>query len=177
MHNPKEVRTPRLAIRATDTRVLRASLRPGRELEAELNRPVAADWPPLYWDQAAVDWISAKIDQSPEEWFWRPWFISLVDGMLVGTIGFKGPPDGDGFVEIGYSVVESHWRRGIAAEAVGAMIAWALARPGVKGLCAHTLRGDPASSGVLRSAGFAFVRSFEDPTDGAVDRFERVGIK
>lgn len=171
------VRTDRLLIHSNTIDTLRASLEPKAMFESALSMPVASDWPHLYWDQGAVDWITAKIAAYPDEPFWRPWFIGLAQGLVVGSIGFKGPPDADGIVEIGYGVVSSHWRRGIASEAVRAMVGWALARPGVRGVCAHTLAGDPASSGVLRKCGFVFVRAVQDPTDGQIDRFELVRLE
>jgi RimJ/RimL family protein N-acetyltransferase len=38
-------------------------------------------------------------------------------GMVIGDIGFRGPPDAAGIVEIGYSVVAGRRRRGYATEA------------------------------------------------------------
>lgn len=173
MDGAHEIGTARLRIWAGDAASLRASMLPVAEFAAAIGEPVAEDWPPLYWDAGAVEWICGKIERDPGELFWRPRFVQLIGGLVVGTVGFKGPPDEVGFVEIGYGVVTSHWRRGIASEAVAAMIGWASGRPGVRGLCAHTLTGDPASSGVLRKAGFVFVRTTDDPTDGRIDRFER----
>jgi RimJ/RimL family protein N-acetyltransferase len=46
---------------------------------------------------------------------------------LVGTCGFKGAPDADGRVEVGYSVLEQFRCRGLATEAVAALIRAAFA--------------------------------------------------
>jgi len=47
---------------------------------------------------------------------------------------------------------------------------------GIEKFCAHTLVGDPASSGVLRKNGFVMVGTVVDPVDGEVARFERVPV-
>ncbi|WP_155071500.1 GNAT family N-acetyltransferase [Streptomyces taklimakanensis] len=75
-------------------------------------------------------------------------------GETVGDVVFHAAPDDDGSVEIGYAVVEAYRGRGIAGEAVRALTAWALERPGVTEVRAETDAGNPASRRVLRGAGF-----------------------
>jgi RimJ/RimL family protein N-acetyltransferase len=169
----KPVASERLEMFVPDDAGLVASLLSAEGFGAVVGREVASDWPPLHWDQGPVGWIRAKMKECPGETFWLARLIALNAGPVVGTVGFKGPPDFDGFVEIGYSVVGSQWRRGIATEACGAMLRWAAGDPRVKGFRAHTLHGDPASSGVLRKLGFVLVATLEDPDDGKLDRFER----
>jgi RimJ/RimL family protein N-acetyltransferase len=171
MLNP--VFSERLEMFVPDDAGLVASLLPADGFGMVVGRSVSSDWPPVHWDEGPVGWIRAKTKDCPDELFWRARFIALKAGPVVGTVGFKGPPDFDGFVEIGYSVVASHWRRGIATEACGALLRWAAGDPRVKGFRAHTLHGDPASSGVLRKLGFVLVATLEDPDDGKLDRFER----
>jgi ribosomal-protein-alanine N-acetyltransferase len=52
--------------------------------------------------------------------------------VLVGRIGFHGPPDDAGMLEIGYEVFPSYRRRGYAREAVQAMLRWAQHDPAVR---------------------------------------------
>ena len=151
------------------------------ELRADLDGklptlgPVAADWPPLHWDSNVVKWSLAKLAEHPSEQLWRPWFIRLRGcGTLIGTCGFKGPPDSDNQIEIGYSVVSSQHRRGIASEAVRMLLSWAWLNTSASACIAYTLHGDPASGGVLRRNGFAFIATFVDPTDGTVDRLRKI---
>lgn len=174
--------TPRLTLLVATPTALEASLLPPAEFAAAVGCRVPEDWPPRHWERAPVDWLLAQIAAHPDEPFWRPRFIHLraddrstdsAEELLVGTVGFKGPPDAQGAVEVGYSVVASHWRLGIATEAVGAVLGWAGRRPGVRRMRAHTLAGDPASAGVLRKNGFARVGTVTDPDDGEVDRYER----
>ena len=73
---------------------------------------------------------------------------------VVGDIGFHGPPDADGVVEIGYSIVPGRQRRGYAIEGGAALIDWALAQPGVRGIVAGSARGNAASIATLERLGF-----------------------
>lgn len=144
------------------------------DLEDRLNtrENVSPDWPPRYWDKDVVNWSLAKIAESPYEFLWRPWFIRLHGaGTIIGTCGFKGPPDKDHFIECGYGIVSSHYRQGIATEAVSMLLGWAWKNTSARGCIAHTLPGDPASGGVLRKNGFTFVGQVVEPNDGLVDRW------
>jgi GNAT superfamily N-acetyltransferase len=79
--------------------------------------------------------------------------VERASGLVVGGIGFFGPPWG-GEVEIGYGIVPSRQRRGYATEALRAMIemAWADAR--VTTVVAGANPGNVASQRVLGKAGF-----------------------
>src|ERR1700679_781002 len=53
----------------------------------------------------------------------------IIAGLVVGGIGFFGPPREDGEVEVGYGIVPSRQGRGYATEALQAMLAMAWADP------------------------------------------------
>ena len=61
---------------------------------------------PRFW----IEFVNNQLNQDPQNSFWwSPRSIvvdSLAEGLrqrlIVGTIGFKGPPDINGSVEIGY---------------------------------------------------------------------------
>lgn len=168
----RSLTSPRLELFIPDADALAASAASGEALSSQLGRPVATDWPPKEWDAGAVHWLIEKSNQHPHEPFWRAWFIALRDGPIIGTCGCKGPPEDDGAVEIGYGIATSHWRQGFASEAIHEFLSWVFADPRVRLIRAHTRTGDPASGGVLRRNGFAFVMSIDDPSDGRVDRYE-----
>jgi RimJ/RimL family protein N-acetyltransferase len=67
--------------------------------------------------------------------------------------GFLGPPDKDGTVEIGCSVVQEATGHGYATEALKALLAWA-SRHGASRVIVHTTRSNVASVAVLRHCGF-----------------------
>ena len=76
---------------------------------------------------------------------------------LIGDAGFKGPPDGSKTVEIGYGIAEDQRGQGYATEAARALTEWALNRPGVDAVIAHTDPGNIASTRTLQRVGFRVV--------------------
>jgi ribosomal-protein-alanine N-acetyltransferase len=106
---------------------------------------------------------------------WRHGF-AIVDreaGVVIGSAGFKGPPDDEGIVEIAYAIVPSHEGRGYATETAGALVAFAFADPRVRRARAHTLPAANASTRVLAKNRFEKVGEVVDPEDGPVWRWER----
>ncbi len=79
--------------------------------------------------------------------------VERASGLVVGGIGFFGPPLG-GEAEIGYGIVPSRQGRGYATEALLAMIAMAWADARVRTVVAGTDPGNVASQRVLEKAGF-----------------------
>ena len=84
-----------------------------------------------------------------------PWwsYQLMVDGQVVGDIGFHGPLDDQQQVTIGYQVVPSAQGRGLATAACAMIIqlAWSA---GARRLLASTDADNVASRRVLRRNGF-----------------------
>ena len=80
--------------------------------------------------------------------------IERESGRVVGDIGFLGPPDEGGSVEIGYCVIPDRRRRGYASEAARALVGWALEQPGVEVVVASPESGNLASVRTLERVGF-----------------------
>lgn len=78
-------------------------------------------------------------------------------GTALGSIGFHGPPDDAGFVEIGYDLSPSARGAGWATEAARLLAGWAAAHPEVRTVCAVTEPENVPSQRVLERAGFRFV--------------------
>ena len=116
---------------------------------------VPGDWPPEHYDREAVEWMRDAFAASEG---WSNHYVLLGDE-VVGTCGYTGPPR-DGEVEIGYSVVASHHRQGIATEAVRRLIDDAFTR-GATRVVAHTLPDGVASIGVLAKLGFTEIEGRE----------------
>ena len=129
-------------------------------------------WPPQHNDANTREWMRNLLRQHPGEPGYSSWYL-IADGELVGILGYTGPPDEAGTVEIGYSVVDERHRRGFASAGVAKLIARAFADPRVQVVAAHTLADGHASQGVLRKAGFAPVGGLIDTDEGKVQRFER----
>jgi RimJ/RimL family protein N-acetyltransferase len=92
--------------------------------------------------------------------------------LVIGSAGFKGPPDGEGRVEIAYGIVPSYEGRGYATEAARALIEFALQDPAVRHVHAHTLPARNASTRVLAKCGFAFRGEVIDPQDGLIWKWQ-----
>jgi ribosomal-protein-alanine N-acetyltransferase len=80
------------------------------------------------------------------------------DGVVIGEIGFHGPPT-DGAATIGYGIVPGARRQGYATEAIVGLSDWALAQPGIVEVRAEVERDNMASTRALLGAGFAEVES------------------
>lgn len=77
--------------------------------------------------------------------------------VLVGEIGYKGPPNAESVVEIGYALLPEARRNGYASEAVRALVRWALQREDVLRVTAETIIGNDASERVLQRCGFRLI--------------------
>jgi RimJ/RimL family protein N-acetyltransferase len=78
--------------------------------------------------------------------------VRLDDGVAVGTIGFFGQPDEDGRVEVGFGLVEAARGKGLATDALTAVIKAAEAA-GAQ-VIAHTAPDNIASQRTLAKCGF-----------------------
>lgn len=99
-------------------------------------------------------------------------FVHPGDQALMGMGGFKGSPDADGMVEIGYGVANAYRGQGYATEAAQGMIQFAFQHDAVKKVWAHTLAEDNASCHVLRKCGLNVIEEVDDPEDGKLWRWE-----
>lgn len=79
--------------------------------------------------------------------------IDRESGLVIGALGFFGPPDADGQVELGYGVVPEARGVGIATEAVGALLAFADAQPDVSRVVASAELMNRPSLRVLEKNG------------------------
>ncbi|WP_247233219.1 GNAT family N-acetyltransferase [Telluribacter sp. SYSU D00476] len=106
----------------------------------------------------------------------RDWWTHLVlyvpDNMLIGSCGYKGEPDAEGVVEIGYEIRPSHRERGLATEAARGLIDHAFAHDSVRKVIAHTLSEESPSTSILKKLGFERTGDIQDPDDGIIWRWE-----
>ena len=82
---------------------------------------------------------------------------------IIGSLAFKGAPDRENAVEIGYGFDPFYHNRGLATDAVAEMVRWALAEDGVDAVIAETANRNVASMRVLQKVGFVIT--------SATDRF------
>lgn len=99
-----------------------------------------------------------------EELLWNTYWLLIIGGKSFGAglIGFKGAPDQNGTVEIGYGIDPDVRRQGFTTEAVQALTGWALSRPGCQAVIARTEIDNIPSIRLLEKLHFSMVRE----TDG-----------
>ncbi len=117
----------------------------GQRLEDEL-RPI-------------VSRAISHMRRRPHHARWHCQWVAVLKGerRIVGSLAFKGPPDRDDSVEIGYGFDPFYHNRGLATEAVGEMVRWALGEDGVEAVIAETANMNVASMRVLQKVGFVIV--------------------
>ena len=87
---------------------------------------------------------------------WGSYFIILKkEHKLIGSCGFKGKPDFENYVEIGYEVHPQFQHRGIGSEAAKALVDFAFTK-NIDGIKAHTLQEENNSVRILQRLGFTF---------------------
>jgi RimJ/RimL family protein N-acetyltransferase len=175
-----EERTRRLRLLAATCASVKAELEDPVRLGVLIDACVPPGWPPetlrdarpvfAGWHEAHPDWSG-----------WLEWYAVRVDQgrpELCGSVGFKGPPDASGMIEIGYSVLAEHQGAGLASEMVGGLVGWAFSQAGVRCIEAETTLDNPASIRVLERNGFQSVGDGSEPGSiryrlGRVERRER----
>ena len=91
-----------------------------------------------------------QLRRDPSLLYWGSWIvIRKSDDRIIGDIGFKGKPDKNKTVEIGYGLLEDYWNNGYATEAVEALIEWAFHTSKVEKVIAETLKENDGSIRVL----------------------------
>lgn len=82
------------------------------------------------------------------------WMIVKNENMaIIGDAGFKGGPDQNGEVEIGYGLIEEERRKGYGFEAVYALLSWAFSQDDVKIIKADCLIDNTGSIRILEKCG------------------------
>jgi RimJ/RimL family protein N-acetyltransferase len=138
----------------------------GRRAAAGLREMFVSGEIPAQWFEAL------RAARSADLWVHGLAIVQRAEGLVIGTVGFKGPPDEAGQVEIAYGLAPEFAGRGYATEAVAATVAYALEREPVRRIIAHTLPTGYASMRVLAKCGFEHTGETVDPDDGLVWRWE-----
>jgi RimJ/RimL family protein N-acetyltransferase len=142
----------------------------------EIGAAVSTDMPDDLVHFLAYRSDQMREDPSVQEWIGRAIVLDDADGRrVIGSVGFHGPPDEDGRVEVGYRVEPQHRRRGVATEVVRALFDWANREHGITRFRAATDPDNLASQAVLAHFNFRRTAVQMDDIDGPQIVFELDG--
>ena len=99
--------------------------------------------------------------------------VDRVRDTIVGTCGFKAPPDAEGVAEIAYFTFPGFEGQGCASAMAAGLVERGNKAAGVCRLRAHTLPERNASTRILEKVGFERRGEIIDPEDGVIWRWER----
>jgi RimJ/RimL family protein N-acetyltransferase len=167
--------TPHLTLRACSPEQLLTLIEQPERFQKVMEVPAADGLRELFVSgEVSPQWLAALHSASrPDPWRHGFFVVDREQRRVIGTAGFKGPPDSSGMVEIAYGIVPSWEGRGYATEAAQALVGFAFATEGVRLVRAHTAPAENASSRVLLKCGFRCAGTVVDPEDGPVFRWER----
>lgn len=150
--------SPRMRLVAATPALVVSDLAGSEALAQALEATVPSNWPPDLYDRKAMEYASRQL-RDPSEKGWSFWYLlsrRSVPEELVGICGFKGRPDENGSVEIGYSILRQFRNQGLATEATSRLVDWAFGFGTVKEVCAETMPYLKQSIRVLEKNGFSF---------------------
>lgn len=128
-------------------------------LAALLDADLPTRWPPEFYESADLARYLEVLKAHPSDAGWGMWYLlhrasPSERTRAIGIAGFTGPPDAEGMVTLGYSIVPTARGRGYASEAAGALIVFAFADKSVTAIAAETFPDLVPSVGVLLKCGF-----------------------
>ncbi len=169
---PKTIHTERLVLLALPEERLRSYLAGGSAPPDEAQRISREILTP-----ALRKAIELKLDKFSrcdlDDWLWFTYWLIKVPPQAFGAglIGYKGPPNSSGEVEVGYGIDPRFQSQGYTTEALEGMTAWAFSDPRCQRILApETLRTNPASNRVLQKAGFRIYAETAESISWCLDR-------
>ncbi len=169
------IRTPRLELVVMSVPFMEALRRNDlRAAEVEAGANVPADMPDDLRNFLLFRLAQLAVDPSIREWLGRLMILEAPDGSrrVIGSIGFHGPPDEAGRVEVGYRVEPQYRRQGYAKEAVAALFDWAHRTHGIEHFIASISPTNEPSLRLASQFGFEQTGEQMDDIDGLELVFE-----
>ena len=113
-------------------------------------RPAAAGWPVP--ESLGALRLFAEHGAAGDDGGWL--VVLRSTGEVIGDCSWRGGPDPTGTAEIGYGIAEPYRGQGYGHEAVAALTAWCLDRPGTRRLAAEVHVDNVASRRLVERLGF-----------------------
>ncbi|MEN6342677.1 MAG: GNAT family N-acetyltransferase [Methanospirillum sp.] len=162
--------TARLELVLATPELFRCDLRDRAALGAALGARVPEAWPPPMMDDATLRQFIALASDPDGPALAGFYWILVADGerVLVGNGGLSR--EAPGRLVLGYSVLDEYQRRGLATEAVAALVAFGFDDPTIERIVAYTYPSFVASRRVLAKSGFMPVGAGSEPGTIAFER-------
>jgi RimJ/RimL family protein N-acetyltransferase len=106
-----------------------------------------------------LPFINKAFEKNSEPSGFEGWMMVLKANMtIIGDIGFRGIPDDNGDVEIGYGIIEEAQGKGYGFEVAKSMIDWAFSQDKVKSVKADCLINNAPSIRILEKVGMKEIK-------------------
>ncbi len=174
------IRSARLDIDPITLPAMRALLDSRRDDAAAAIGAVIPDG----WSLKGESWLRMRIGQVERDPSWAPWLLRSIvrrdDQVLIGTVGFHGPPgshllepESAGVVEFGYTVIDGFRGNGYATDAARALMHWGESF-GVRRFVLSIALDNHASRRVAEKLGFELEREYVHESRGRENLFSRI---
>jgi len=150
--SPANIQSLRLTLLPYTLDLITMTMRDKAEVARALAVHVPEEWPGADYEEI-LPLVAMNLETDPARCAWDRIIVHRGDATAIGGIGCKAPPDAEGRVEIGYSIVSSYRGHGYASEAAGALVAWLFAQPAVRRIAAECFEDNAASARVLEKLG------------------------
>jgi ribosomal-protein-alanine N-acetyltransferase len=118
--------------------------------------------PPALRDAFTETILPAVADPENDYLYSTLWTdVSKEHNQMVADLCFKGEPNEQGEIEIGYGTYEQFQGNGYMSEAIAAVTTWAFNQPGVKTILAETEQQNIASHRTLEKNNFKIYKTTE----------------
>ncbi len=148
--------TDRLKLIAGTEELAEAEIKDKGKFAKLLGASIPETWPPDNLKDVQ-DFFLGLYKEHHDWGSWLTWYAIRIDTeypVLCGGIGFKGPADEHGMVEIGYSVLPEYQGEGLATEMVNGIVRWASRQNSVKRIEAEVNIANEPSIRVLEKNDF-----------------------
>lgn len=167
------IETKNLKIIPCDQGILKAAIEGNENIAKLLEVEIAINW--TEFGVGALQYSLDRLSESEDEKNWWTYFpILKKENILIGSGGYKGKPNDEGEVEIGYEIASDYRNRGLATEMTLGLVENAFKDIRVKNIIAHTLAEENPSTKVLLKCGFVKVQEINDPDDGLIWKWELI---
>lgn len=150
------ITTERCILKPLTYEQVKKYIRLNNELEAELGLSDGKRTIHSKSVENMLNYTLKWIEEDPLNYLFATiWIIILKkENIIVGKLSFKGKPDQNGDIEIGYSTEPHMQNKGFMTEAIAALINWSFTHKEVKRVTAATGSENPPSIRVLEKNGF-----------------------